>query len=294
MAAADLLGSMCWVIPKRIGVFLIALFFALVGVWHLGVMGIDIIYAFFGQSNALKAQACQGSQCHEEWRDEVFTCHGFKNTTFHIRYLTMGVLGPVFGIFGMRGVLDRHYLEMRSFCLFMVFVWGLYLGCFLTDLLYIGACGIYPTTILRDINPILNEKRMAMVRALGYVSLDGLSLEKVEMCLGFDVMPVYAILLFFGLCFFAYCIYNAFDLNSKMEGGPVGLGPLYLIATPADREIATISAAIKQAQAEEDTKYDFHSALERLKDAERYPFVTFRDPVEPIGYGAVGAPQAMI
>jgi len=294
MASADLLGSMCGFVPKRIGVFLIALWFFGLGVWHLGVMSIDIIYAFFGQTNVGRASSCQGTVCHEEWRDEIFTCQGFRNVSFHIRYLSIGVLAPVAGICGMRGVLTRQYNEMRAFVLLLGFTWLLYIVCYGLDVTYAGFCDRYPTTILRDIGPLLSAETMAMVHALGYQSLDGLRIEKVTMAVGFDILPVYTALFVLGLVIMAYFIYNANDLNEKMEGGPVGLGPLYLITTPADREVATISAAIKQARAEEDTKYDFHSALLRLKDAERYPFVTFRDPVEPIGYGAVGSPQMEI
>lgn len=291
MASADLLGSMCGIIPKRIGVVLVAFFFFCLGISHLMVMLVDIVYAAVGSHAVGLHRACQGSECHAEWRDELFTCNGFRGATFHVRYLTIGVLGPFFGAMGIRAVLDRNYNEMRAFVAFLGVTWLLVFGCFFTDVIYINLCHSYPTSVLRDVVGWIPREKMAQLHALGYPKLDGLSLSTIEMALEFDLMVPYSIAVVFGLLLSTYLIYCAYDLNTKMEGGPVGLGPLYLIATPADREIATISAAIKQAQAEEDTKYDFHPALGRLKDAERYPFLTTRYPQEPIGYGAVGLPQ---
>lgn len=291
MASADLLGSMCWVIPKRIGVGMVAFLFFLLGLSHLFIMIMDIVYALVGSHSVNRAHACQGSQCHQEWREETFTCEGFRSTTFHVRYLTVGVLGPFFGAMGIKALLDRSYKEMRGFAVFLSLTWVLYLVCFITDLLFINFCNSYPTSILRDVVPWLPSKVMATVHALGYPTLDRLTIRTVESAVGFDIMVPYSIFLSAMLLLAAYLIYNTWDLNEKMEGGPVGLGPLYLIATPADREIATIAAAIAQAKAEDDTKYEFYSALGRLKDSERYPFLTARGPQEPIGYGAVGLPM---
>lgn len=291
MASADLLGSMCWVVPKRIGVGIIAFLFFLFGLAHLIIMIMDIVYALVGSHSVARAHACQGSACHQEWREETFTCEGFRSATFHLRYLTLGVLGPFFGALGVKALLDRSYIEMRGFATFLSLTWLLYLGCFITDVLFINLCNSYPTSILRDVVPWLPSKAMATVHALGYPTLDRLTLRTVEMALGFDIMIPYSVGVFAGLLLAAYAIANTWDLNEKMEGGPVGLGPLYLIATPADREIATITAAIAQAKAEDDTKYEFYSALGRLKDSERYPFVTTKGPQEPIGYGAVGLPM---
>jgi hypothetical protein len=287
MASADLLGSMCWCVPKRIGVALIAIAFLLMGLSHLMVMLVDIMYAALG-ANTVATHPCQGSSCHDEWREQIFSCDGSRTNTFHVRYLTMGVLGPIFGALGIRGIIDRHFWQVKGFVVFMAAMWVLFVCCLISDLIFVGICASYPTAILRDVVPWLPPKAIAMVHALGYPSLDGLPVHTVDMALEYNLLIPYVTVFVFLLLVALYLIYNAHDLNEKMEGGPVGLGPLFLIATPVDREIATITSAIKQAQAEEDTKYDFHPAFNRLKDAERYPFLTAHFPQEPIGYGAVG------
>merc|ERR1719281_1788652 len=57
--------------------------------------------------------SCQGSVCHEEWRESFSSCEGLYRVTYRTRYLTIGLLGPIFGLIAFQGVLSRRGSMIR-------------------------------------------------------------------------------------------------------------------------------------------------------------------------------------
>merc|ERR1719161_3435851 len=100
--------------------------------------------------------SCQGSVCHEEWRDSFASCPGLYRATYRIRYLTIGILGIFFGVLGFQGVLSRSERMITSFLYFWISMTVMLLVLFIADQAYADYCGYLPRNMQLDVEMFIS------------------------------------------------------------------------------------------------------------------------------------------
>merc|ERR1719160_1016446 len=121
-------GEICTCLPLRPIIAIVAFVSLLVGGWHLIEVMRELIslnpseWASGNDMNAFKYPRCQLSECHEAWRDQLISCRGNRDTTFKLRYLTIGILGLFFGWIGFQGTLTRNSTMVKAFSVYLLFL----------------------------------------------------------------------------------------------------------------------------------------------------------------------------
>lgn len=287
------LGNIFGIIPARPCIMVFAALWFLVGLYHLVTASLVFFGLFAGSADPALAPSCQGTQCHDEWRQSFGTCQSEKRSTFLVRYLTVGVLGIAFGYLGFVGAKGRESPVVKSFAWFQFGMVALFAGALFADLMYVEVCGYMPTNMVRDIMPIIPPTMLDKMRAQGYSNIDALPVKKVKEAMGFDFVSAYAGALAVGLAVATYVAVMTLTVSDHMTGGPLGLGPLFPIATIHDREITAAQEKADEILNMVVNSRPHYSTFPALQDGQNFPYLSTHGSAGPsIEYGGIGAAKA--
>lgn len=202
------------------------LYFCAFAVLASAVELVSFAYGFFADGGIrhaanLEAAACVGSQCYEVW-----SCHGLKDATEHLREPFLQGLSLVSALFGFCGAYygDRFQLHFGGLGMLLLGVFCSAVGIF--DKVYTETCLAYPTDVvdamlLRRVPPSplaggLQEKLRATV-VYPVADVDAVTE-------GSSILAWYLAYLGFWAAVNMYAGYQARLLSELVEGGPLGLG----------------------------------------------------------------------
>jgi len=220
MSDEDTLGTVFF-IPRRIFVLLIACGFLAYGIYSALYF---IIYGYVHMAT-LTPTHCSGPGCND-----VMSCDGTRDATYHLRICVVGIGALVFGITGVNAIQNKYASDLFNFSWALAVCAIVYLSVMLLDLAYEATCGnnySYNTiaeTILWPIpgpvnNAIKYEIRQLNVYPSGYVN--ALSFHNVAlMHVGFSLVRV---------VFFAFAAYQSFVLAQRFHYGVAGMGANFSI-----------------------------------------------------------------
>lgn len=289
MGASDHLGTTCVVLPRTMAITLVALAWFLVGLWHLAVIFQVTASGFLVSADEWGMEkSCQGSECHNQWREQLVSCSGTQRTTFQIRFLTVGVLGICFGAVGLNGATSHNHVQVRAFSVFFAAMIALFFCTLVLDLSYVQACGRMPLNMAKDVMMVMPGEVKDTLAAQGYTRIEKLPVERLKLILKMDFVKIYVGVYLTALVTWAYLAFDSYKLGLVIEGGPLGLGPLYSISTDPNRDINQAVQrfdALMDQLSEGAPNYD---SLSGLQDAQKFPYGTLSGQKVAVPYGAIG------
>eukprot|EP00929_Paragymnodinium_shiwhaense_P114804 TRINITY_DN83316_c0_g1_i1.p1 TRINITY_DN83316_c0_g1~~TRINITY_DN83316_c0_g1_i1.p1 ORF type:complete len:310 (-),score=71.50 TRINITY_DN83316_c0_g1_i1:24-953(-) len=195
---------------------------ALMSYVQLGVFIYDF-YAIGGIEVAanLEAASCQGLQCQEVW-----SCHGFKDATEHLREPFLQAVGALSFSLGFFGALngDRWQLQVAYMGMLTIGVCATIMVVF--DYSFTQMCGLYPTSavdglLLRRVPPSpLRGGMQQQLRATAKYPVDLVD----RITNGFNTILWHSFYMGMWGLFNLYASHQAKLLAQLVEQGPLGLG----------------------------------------------------------------------
>lgn len=293
MAASDNLGTICVIFPPGPMVMILALIWILFGFHHIVHVTASILGVLLDSSHDWgMASSCQGSVCHEEWRDSFMSCAGIHRTTYRIRYLAIGILGMFFGALGFQGVISRRSAMVRSFLYFWVAMTILFFVLYIADQVYVELCDVLPRNLQLDVEWFISREQLALMRAQGFKDLTNVRVEKVKHLVGFDWNPFYSSLYFAILLFYAYWCWQISIYVNNVDEGPVGIGPNFVISTKPHKEVEEMASRMEDAVQDYFDSVPHYYAFPQLSDSNVFPYIPKKSGSAPsINYGTMGIPR---
>merc|ERR1719265_1972468 len=236
--------------------------------------------------------SCQGSVCHEEWRNSFLSCDGSYRTTYRIRYLTVGIGGILFGFIGFQGVITRSDQMIRSFSVFWTFMIVLLALLFLADQGYASFCEYLPRNMQLDVEWFISREQLALMRAQGYKDLTKVHTDRVTHLIGFDwnffYCSIYGVVLLV-LIYFSRQIWTYADNVSE---GPVGLGGNFVISNAPNKEFNVMAQRMNEAFEDYMDAVPTFKSFPELENGNEFPFFKKSGGPSPsINYGTLGIPR---
>lgn len=138
METEDLANDQQWgrycCLHRRWYILLSTVLFSLYGLYNFCYYVFQSYYKMFSMSPS----ACHGPGC-----DDVFTCDGTREASYHFRLSVMTIGSLVFGIVGIWAVIQRYANEMFAFAWFVLVAAGVYMATLIFEVAYMGMCGAH-------------------------------------------------------------------------------------------------------------------------------------------------------
>jgi len=271
----------------------LAMFWFFIGLWHLGIVTMSLLGAFIGSMDDWVLEPdCQGSACHEEWRDSFTTCAGTYRATYRIRYLTIGMLGLIFGAMGFQGVLSRSSGMVKSFLYFWLAMIAMFIVLFIWDELYQEFCDKLPRNMQLDVEMFVSRERWTVMRAQGINSLRNVNTHRLNELVGFDWNAMYVTWYSVVILVMAYWCREISKYVKNVDEGPVGLGANFVISNKPDREVQVMAERMSEAVTDYYAAVPHFQSFPELEDGVAFPYIKKgRAPVPSINYGTMGIPR---
>lgn len=271
---------------------ILALVSLVVGGWHVVEIMLALLSASpseWGVASFDHAESCQGTSCHAVWRNQFLSCNANRDTTFRLRYLTVGIVGLFFGYLGLQGIIMRNSIMVKSFAVYLLFLAMFIMLIWVADNMYVLLCGTLPLNMQRDIGAFIPWETLGVLHAQGYRDLSAFKAEKLKEILGYDFLPSIALAYAAVSLAISYFSWASFRLSGAIESGPVGLGPNFLISTDSSREITQMKDRLLHVAVEQMNPLQHYEALGRLQDGNEFPYTSLRGSSPAMQYGTSGA-----
>lgn len=253
-------------------VSVVALLWLVFGLWHMFVLGQVVVSGLGAGSEDWGEKNCQGSQCHDQWRDQLVSCQGTRQSTFQLRYILVGFFGSIFGALGINAVPARNSVQIRAFSGFLMFMTGIFLFCLAADVSYVQLCGKMPTNMAKDVLFFLPREVKHTLKAQGFMHLERLPILRLKQMLKMDFVLVYIGAYMAAMCVMVYVALQTYEIAGIVEGGPLGLGPVYGINYASKEHKEHLDALMGEIGGVV-PQYD---TLLALQDAQKFPYTTVR------------------
>eukprot|EP00746_Dinoflagellata_sp_MGD_P072685 gnl/MRDRNA2_/MRDRNA2_29484_c0_seq1.p1 gnl/MRDRNA2_/MRDRNA2_29484_c0~~gnl/MRDRNA2_/MRDRNA2_29484_c0_seq1.p1 ORF type:complete len:301 (+),score=42.42 gnl/MRDRNA2_/MRDRNA2_29484_c0_seq1:139-1041(+) len=295
MAAADNLGTFCLFFPPGPILMILALAYVFLGLHHILIVVTSLMGVFLESIDDWGlSPSCQGSQCHEEWRDSFASCAGTYRATYRIRYLTVGIFGIMFGFIGFQGVLSRSEGMIKSFSYFWIFMIVLLALVFLADQGYAQFCEYLPRNMQLDVEWFISRESWALMRAQGYKDLTKVRTDRITKLIGFDWNSFYSSLYGVVLLILIYFSRQISTYADNVAEGPVGLGGNFVISNKPNKEIQVMANRMNEAFEDYMDAVPNFKAFPELEDGNAFPYFKKSGGGSPsINYGTMGIPRPL-
>lgn len=289
--AVDLRGEICVCLPLRPIIAILTVVTFCVGVWHIIEITLGLVFdnEWGASADWAYANSCQGSACHDALRKQLLSCDGNRETSFKMRYITIGILGLIFGALGFQGVSGKNPTMTRTFAWYLVFLAILIATVCAADNAYVLACDSLSTNMQHDLGAWIPWKTVGLLRAQGHRDLSAFTANKLKELLGYDFLPLIFLCYVAVILIILYFAFATFRLARVFESGPVGLGANMLISCRADREITQMKERLFNVAVEHMSPLRHYDSFEQLQDANRFPYLTHHGHSPAMEYGSVGA-----
>lgn len=225
MSDDKVLGRVCFVFPRRLFALLVA-----GGLWVSGVAGICYLFVHQqlpGEEGASAWQAqdrCVGTRCQD-----VLTCRGLRQASFHTREVVFLFCSVFFGYWGLLGALHSYVDDLRWFANFLNGYAGLLAFTILWDGAYTLVCGAYPLNVV-DEALLWPMHRVPVRDAVKLEIRDAMveyPVELVDRLAQMSVFTFYVAVELVVAAFFIYAAQQVTQLAQFMSHGDLGLGAIY-------------------------------------------------------------------
>jgi len=225
------LGSMCGVIPRRVGVLIVAAGTMLIG---FAVVAFLVFKAFRATLSYHPHLGCdgEGSQDCQPKIYDVFTCAHSSRWTADVATWYVAVVMTMSGSVGIRGVMGREKAALQWFASAYLIQGILIIVMSASDFIYVELCGHLPDSALHILYGMVPEK-MNHLYKLGHDPANAPPAD-LQRVLGSFAMALIPLARTFAGAFSFYMAYQAYVLSNLAAGGPVGLGPMYGIDIGSD------------------------------------------------------------
>jgi len=228
MGETQAFGTSLFCLSRRLFILAFCLVGVLLCIVHLASFAAksSLLQTFFNANTNTPRPAvdCVGLQCYE-----VFSCFGFKETTFHIRTPFFYVFGLFFFALGAHGA--HHGLEKETWLLhrYLLVSFIFHVLVLAADGLYTQQCSAYPLNVVEvsltgwlsfpPIGPLAKEQLRQM---------PNWPIEDVKQITnGFKVLLRYFVEQGFVTLALLYGFIEAYRLAAIEQKGPLGLGTFY-------------------------------------------------------------------
>jgi hypothetical protein len=215
---------MCGVIPRRVGVLIVA----------AGTVLIGLLVILFLVWKALQAAlkyhphiGCDGNgseDCQPQIYD-VFTCAHSSGWTAEIATWYFAVGMTTSGYIGIRGVMEREKSPIIWFAVSYLIAGIVVIIIAALDFIYVALCGHLPDSSLHILYALVPE-RMNNLYRMGHDPAKA-PLADLQAVLGSFAMALIPICRTVAAVFSFYIASQAYALSHVAAGGPCGLGPMY-------------------------------------------------------------------
>lgn len=215
------MGTMCFVIPRRMGVFLVALVYLLTA-------SLGLIYVWFQlirhTVHNRHVPNCQLGECSSQVYD-LFTCPHTAGLSMNVQMVLTVAGGFVFGTLALRGLHDDNADDLVAFSRFQYLSLTAGLCCLAVDLVFVDLCDKAPALWLTGL-ALLQPEKFAVLHRMGYEP-SATAVEDIGLAMGVDVVRFGVTAYVVVLLAFLFVAYHAGELARLCAYGPAGLGPLY-------------------------------------------------------------------
>lgn len=218
------LGSMCGVIPRRVGILFVAGLSVLIGCAVILFMIWKAFQATLGYHPHLGCDGEGGDDCAPKIYD-VFTCAHTSRWTAEVVTWYVALVITNAGFMGINGVMERDKARLSGFAMAYLIQGILIIIISAVDFFYVGICGHLPDSALHILYGLVPEK-MNLLYKMGHdpARAPPSDLQHVLGSFAMWFIPVSRV---FAAAFSFYIAKQAYDLSSVAAGGPCGLGPMY-------------------------------------------------------------------
>lgn len=221
MSDEDSLGKSCC-ISKKLYVLIIAIGFLSYGIYNA------LYYTLFHfvSFTSLTPTHCSGPRCND-----LLTCEGTQESSYHLRICIIAIGSVVFGISGVNAIINQYAEDTFKFAWWLVAAGAVYFVVMLFDGAYMVLCGghysyntvseavLWPVPDLPVRTGIKYEIRQLNTYPTAYV----------------DALCYHSVAIFFALwslmriCLFFHAAYQAFILAERFHYGLAGMGATFSI-----------------------------------------------------------------
>lgn len=225
------LGSMCGVIPRRVGVLVVAVMTVVIG----AAVSLFIIWkalqATLRYHPTIGCDGAGGEDCAPQIYD-VFTCKHTSRWTAEVLTWYVAVGMTTSGYIGVRGVMEREKSTLVWFAVAYLVQGILIIIIGIVDAFYVEICGHLPDSSLHLLYGLVPE-RMNVLYKLGHdpANAPPADLQHVLGSFAMALIPISRVL---GALWSFYIAQQAYTLAHIAAGGPCGLGPMYGIDVGSD------------------------------------------------------------
>mmetsp|Transcript_3257 Transcript_3257/g.9344 ORF Transcript_3257/g.9344 Transcript_3257/m.9344 type:complete len:251 (-) Transcript_3257:23-775(-) len=225
MSDDKLLGRSCYFVPRRFYVFLLAIAILCYGVG--GILWTIYKWQLPDEQGASAWRAqdrCVGARC-----EDVLTCKGTREGSFHTREPIALIGGAIFGYWGFLGALNGYIDDLRWFGHSLLAYAGLLVVLIGADTAYSLICGEYSLNVI-DETLLWNLPRVPVREAVKFELRETMVAYPVGFVDKLSQKPVFMLYLSVELCAVAFFVYSAFQvlfLAQFMRHGETGLGAVY-------------------------------------------------------------------
>jgi len=135
------LGTTCFCIPRRAFAVLAALVIALYGL----IVTCRLVLWEWLPGPMERQPHCHGRRC-----DDILTCQGMEEASYHTVTVVRVIGCLVFGSWGIFGAIHGHVSELQYLAMFLASMAGVLVAAAALDGLYMTACGTYPFNIISE------------------------------------------------------------------------------------------------------------------------------------------------
>jgi len=220
MSDENTLGTVFF-IPRRIFILLVACGFLVYGVMNALYF---IIFAYVNMAKMTPSH-CSGPGCND-----VLTCDGTRDASYHFRICVVSICSLVFGISGVNAIQNKYATDLFNFAWAVLLIAIVYFSVMLMDGAYMVLCGnhysyntiaesiLWP--IAGPVNPgVKFEIRQLNSYPVGYVKALAVH----------NVTGMFVCFTMARVLFFVFAAYQAFVLAQRFHYGMAGMGANFSI-----------------------------------------------------------------
>lgn len=221
------LGRVCWRVPRRL--FCLVLAALVCGYGAFGLFRVFILGELPGNAGAAawnSKDRCVGHGCND-----MLTCNGMREGTFHVREVIMIFGFALFGYWGLLGALHVYTADLKCFSWFLSMMVVLLLGVALADGAYTLVCGAYPLNVVDEalLWPLPHLPVRDVVKIELRDAMVAYPVAFVNRLAKLNVFGVYLLVEVAASCFYTYAAQQVMMLAQFGQHGSLGLGAIYNI-----------------------------------------------------------------
>lgn len=225
MSDDKFLGSALWCVPRKLFVLLLAMGTLIFGVQ--GVVQTFLLRQLPGEAGSAAWQSqerCIGHTCND-----VLTCRGLREASFHMREAIFVFAASLFGYWGVLGALHGYIDDLLWFANFLVSCIIILVVLVAIDGIYTLGCGEFPLHVIDEaiMWPFPNIPVRDVVKVEIREAMVSYPVNFVNRLANVNIFLVYLAVELGTAVFLTYCAHQVMCLAQLNRHGSLGLGATF-------------------------------------------------------------------